>query len=519
MLDDSLKEQVCGVFSSLESEYVFDAVLPPASEEGRILADLLDETASCSDKISCRLRDGEPLSFSILKNGKETGVSFRGIPSGHEYTSLLLAVLNADGKGRNLPDDVLLARAAGLRGNIAVTTYVSLDCTKCPDVVQALDIMALYNPRLSHQMVDGALFPEEVERLSVQGVPTVFANGELLHVGRATFGELLGKLEARFGLKDDGAGGDFARRDFDVLVVGGGPAGVSAAVYSARKGLSVAVVCGRIGGQVNETVDIENLVTLAHTTGRELASSFRDLLARCGVAVFENREAVSFDVSPSGIKSVAVKNGEVFSAPAVVAACGASWKKLNIPGEEKYMGRGVAFCPHCDGPFYKDRDVAVVGGGNSGVEAAIDLAGICRRVTVIEFLDELKADAVLQQRLASLPNVEVITGTKTLEVSGERGKVVALLLENRATGATSRLNVNGVFVQIGLKANGELFAGATEVNGAGEIVVDRNCRTSVPGLYAAGDVTDVAYKQIAISVGEGAKAALSAFDDRVRGVI
>ena len=518
MLDDSLKEQVCGVFSSLESEYVFDAVLPPASEEGRILADLLEETASCSDKISCRLRDGEPLSFSILKNGKETGVSFRGIPSGHEYTSLLLAVLNADGKGRNLPDDVLLARAAGLRGNIAVTTYVSLDCTKCPDVVQALDI-ALYNPRLSHQMVDGALFPEEVERLSVQGVPTVFANGELLHVGRATFGELLGKLEARFGLKDDGAGGDFARRDFDVLVVGGGPAGVSAALYSARKGLSVAVVCGRIGGQVNETVDIENLVTLAHTTGRELASSFRDLLARCGVAVFENREAVSFDVSPSGIKSVAVKNGEVFSAPAVVAACGASWKKLNIPGEEKYMGRGVAFCPHCDGPFYKDRDVAVVGGGNSGVEAAIDLAGICRRVTVIEFWDELKADAVLQQRLASLPNVEVITGTKTPEVSGERGKVVALVLENRATGGTSGLDVDGVFGKRWLKGNGEEQAGATEVNGAGEIVVDRNCRTSVPGLYAAGDVTDVAYKQIAISVGEGAKAALSAFDDRVRGVI
>ena len=211
MLDDSLKEQVCGVFSSLESEYVFDAVLPPASEEGRILADLLEETASCSDKISCRLRDGEPLSFSILKNGKETGVSFRGIPSGHEYTSLLLAVLNADGKGRNLPDDVLLARAAGLRGNIAVTTYVSLDCTKCPDVVQALDIMALYNPRLSHQMVDGALFPEEVERLSVQGVPTVFANGELLHVGRATFGELLGELEARFGLESDDEGVDAAR--------------------------------------------------------------------------------------------------------------------------------------------------------------------------------------------------------------------------------------------------------------------------------------------------------------------
>lgn len=514
-----MKEQVREAFALLESEYVFDAVLPPASDDSRILADLLEETASCSDKISCRLRDGEVLSFSLLKDGKETGISFRGIPSGHEYTSLLLAVLNADGKGRNLPDKALLSRVSRLKGEISLTTYVSLDCTNCPDVVQALDIMALYGPRLSHQMVDGALFPEELERLSVQGVPTVFANGGLLHVGRASFGELLGKLEARFGLEDDGGGVDAARRDFDVLVVGGGPAGVSAAVYSARKGLSVAVVCGRTGGQVNETVDIENLVTLAHTTGRELAASFRDLLERCGVAVFENREAVSFEVLPSGMKSVAVKNGEVFSAPAVVAACGASWKKLNIPGEEMYLGRGVAFCPHCDGPFYKGRDVAVVGGGNSGVEAAIDLAGICRKVTVIEFLDELKADAVLQQRLASLPNVEVMTGTKTLEVSGEQGKVTALLLENRATGATRRLDVNGVFVQIGLKANGELFAGATEVNDAGEIVVDRNCRTSVPGLYAAGDVTDVAYKQIAISVGEGAKAALSAFDDRVRGMI
>ena len=376
--------------------------------------------------------------------------------------------------------------------------------------------MALLNPNIRHEMVDGALFQEEVDKLNVQAVPSVFANGKLLHVGRGSLGELLEKLEAVYQSAPIASDSEPLHRKFDVLVLGGGPAGASAAIYSARKGLKVGVVAERIGGQVKETVGIENLISVPHTTGTQLADNLRTHLTQYPVELFENRRIELAELNGKE-KKISVKGGETFSAPAVIIATGAGWRRLNVPGEAEYIGRGVAFCPHCDGPFYAGKEVAVVGGGNSGIEAAIDLAGICKKVTVIEFLDSLKADQVLQDKARSLPNVTIITSTQTTEVIGNGEKVTSLRLKNRQNGEEHNLALDGVFVQIGLSANSQPFREALEVSPIGEIKIDAHCRTNLPGVYAAGDVSSVPYKQIIIAMGEGAKAALSAFDDRMRG--
>jgi alkyl hydroperoxide reductase subunit F len=376
--------------------------------------------------------------------------------------------------------------------------------------------MALLNPNIRHEMVDGALFQEEVDKLNVQAVPSVFANGKLLHVGRGSLGELLEKLEAVYQSAPIASDSEPLYRKFDVLVLGGGPAGASAAIYSARKGLKVGVVAERIGGQVKETVGIENLISVPHTTGTQLADNLRTHLTQYPVELFENRRIELAELNGKE-KKISVKGGETFSAPAVIIATGAGWRRLNVPGEAEYIGRGVAFCPHCDGPFYAGKEVAVVGGGNSGIEAAIDLAGICKKVTVIEFLDSLKADQVLQDKARSLPNVTIITSTQTTEVIGNGEKVTSLRLKNRQNGEEHNLALDGVFVQIGLSANSQPFREALEVSPIGEIKIDAHCRTNLPGVYAAGDVSSVPYKQIIIAMGEGAKAALSAFDDRMRG--
>lgn len=519
MLDSSILDQVKQVFGALASEYVFDIRCDETRETGKELVEFLDDMASCSPKLSCRLNhaDGAGAEFSLLKDGKATGIKFRGIPNGHEFTSLLLAVLNADGKGKNLPDESLARRMANLNGPIKLQTYVSLTCTNCPDVVQALNIMALYNPSISHEMVDGALYQDEVDALKIQGVPTVFANGEMLHVGRGDLGELLGKLEERFGSRTS-ENVESVEREYDVVVLGGGPAGASAAIYSARKGLKVAIVAERIGGQVKETVGIENLISVPETTGAALAAALKDHIGHYAVDVFENRkiESVSLD---GKVKVVNAVGGEVFKAPAVIIATGAGWRKLNVEGESEYIGRGVAFCPHCDGPFYKGKHVAVIGGGNSGIEAAIDLAGICSRVTVFEFADSLKADQVLQEKAHSLSNVEIFTSSQTTRVIGNGSKVTDIRVKDRKSGDEREVALDGIFVQIGLAANSAPFKGMLEMSKIGEIVIDASCRTAIPGVYAAGDVSSVPYKQIVIAMGEGAKAALSAFDDRVRGVI
>lgn len=516
MLEPALKEQLKSVFANLEANFTFDISVSLQHESRQELLDLLQDTALCSDHITCQVSDGDGLEFTLLKEGVRTGISFRGIPNGHEFTSLLLAILNLDGKGKNFPDEGVCNRVKALRGPIHLTTYVSLTCTNCPDIVQALNAMATLNPGITHEMVDGALFQEEVEAKKIQGVPSVFADGRLLHVGRGEFGELLAKLEVQYGV-DDALVATTDKR-YDVIVAGGGPAGVAAAIYSARKGLNVAIVAERIGGQVKETVGIENLISVPETTGSQLSDNLKTHLLQYPVDLLEQRKIEKVEVNGTE-KQITTSVGEKLSAPALIIATGASWRKLNVPGEAEYIGRGVAFCPHCDGPFYKGKHVAVVGGGNSGIEAAIDLAGICSKVTVFEFMDELKADSVLQEKAKSLPNVEIFLSSQTTEVIGNGDKLTALRIKDRRTEEERLVELDGVFVQIGLTANSSVFREVVELNRFGEVVIDAHCRTNVPGVYAAGDVSTVPYKQIVIAMGEGAKAALSAFEDRVRGVL
>lgn len=512
MLDNAIKLQLKEIFSSLNAHYTFQIAVRPHDPKSNELADMLKEVADSSENISCRTEEGNEPFFKILKNDTPTGILFRAIPGGHEFTSLLLAILNADGKGKNLPDKHTEARIKALRGEISLTTFMSLECTNCPDVVQALNIITLLNPGISHEILDGALHEDEVQKQNIQAVPTVFANGELLHIGRGSIGELLNKLEEKFGYSETVKS---ETKSYDVIVAGGGPAGATAAIYSARKGLKTAIVAERIGGQVNETVGIENITSIPYTTGKQLAADLYKHLHDYPIDILENRRIENINIV-DGIKIVNVKGGETYTAPVLIAATGADWRKLGIPGEEEYTGRGVAFCPHCDGPFYKGKHVAVIGGGNSGVEAAIDLAGICSKVTLIEYLENLKADTILQEKLRSLPNVDIMTNKATSEIVGNGNKVTGIIVKERTDGNENLIALDGVFVQIGLKANSTLFAHLLDTNRIGEIPTDKNCRTAIKGLYAAGDVSDVSYKQIIISMGEGAKAALAAFEDRLR---
>jgi alkyl hydroperoxide reductase subunit F len=516
MLDTALKEQVKSIFSALSSFYMLDIFVSDTHENRQELIELLEETASCSDKIEYRVNKGNELEFYLLKDGKETGIKFRMIPNGHEFSTLLLAILNCDGKGKNFPDEFIQNRVKALKGKINITTYVSLTCTNCPDVVQAFNLMTILNPNISHEMVDGSINQEEVNKLKIQGVPAVFADGEFIHSGRAGFSELLDKLETKYGTEP--AETTYEPKRYDVLVVGAGPAGTSAAIYSARKGLKVALVAEKTGGQILETFAIENFISIPQTTGKQLADNFKNHLQQYSIDVYENRIVEKAELINTD-KILRVKGGETFISSSLIISTGARWRRLNVEGEEKYIGKGVAFCPHCDGPFYKGKHVAVIGGGNSGIEAAIDLAGICAKVTVFEFMEELKADKILQEKLKTLPNVEVFLHTQTVGLIGDNEKITGMSVKDRQTNEEREIKLDGVFVQIGLVPNSSVFKDIVPTNEIGEIIVDKYCRTNVPGIYAAGDVSTVPYKQIVISIGEGAKAALSAFDDKIRGVI
>ena len=513
MLDQALKTQLTDIFASLEAEYTLDIFVSSEHESSGEMLELLNDLTTCSEKISCRVNEGSGLEFSLLKNGQHTGIKFRGIPNGHEFSSLLLAILNSDGKGKNIPDETICNRVKALKGRIYLATYVSLTCTNCPDVVQSLNLMAVLNENIHHEMVDGAINQEEVENLKIQGVPAVFANGKMIHSGKAEFGELLEKLEELVGTDTEKV--ETITRNYDVIVIGSGPAGSSAAIYSARKGLKVAVVSERIGGQVKETLGIENVISVPKTTGEQLAANLKLHMQDYAIDLLEHRRVEKLELESKN-KIVLVTGGEKFVAPAVIIATGASWRTLNIPGESDYIGRGVAFCPHCDGPFYKGKHVAVVGGGNSGIEAAIDLAGICSKVTVLEFLNELKADQVLQNKAQSMPNIEIHKSSQTLEIIGNGEKVTGIRVKDRNTDQEQVIDLDGVFVQIGLIPNSSVFKELLNTNRFGEIEIDSHCRTNQPGIYAAGDVTTVPYKQIIISMGEGAKAALTAFEDKIR---
>jgi alkyl hydroperoxide reductase subunit F len=517
MLDADLTEQLKGHLTKVTRPVKLVASLDdgPKSTE---LWDLLTEIASLSEKISVR-RSEEPAErtpvFSIVRVGSDISVSFAGIPMGHEFTSLVLALLQVGGHPPSVSESV--ARAVEeLEGEFHFETYMSLSCQNCPDVVQALNAMSVLNPHISHVAIDGALFPEEVERHNVLAVPTVLCNGELFGQGRMTLEEILGLLDT--GAADRESERIDALDPLDVLVVGGGPAGASAAIYAARKGLVTGIVTERFGGQVLDTMSIENLISVPYTDGPKLASALEAHVSEYDVDVMYNQRVTKLVPAQErgGVATVELASGASLEARTVVLSTGARWRGLGVRGEAEYRNRGVTNCPHCDGPLFKDKPVAVIGGGNSGVEAAIDLAGVVGHVTLLEFQDQLLADDVLQAKLASLDNVEVITGAATTEILGDGERMTALRYEDRSSGDSHDVELSGVFIQIGLLPNTEFLAGAVELTERGEVVIDDRGATSVPGVFAAGDCTTVPYKQIVIALGAGSTAALSAFDYLIR---
>lgn len=515
MLDKDIITQLKGIFASLKSTVAFRLTGIPGAASTEEMKAFLDDVASSSPRFSVTREDADVAAprFEIIRDGNPTGIAFSGIPNGHEFTTLLLAVLNADGQGKNLPDEALVERIKALRGPIRLRTYVSLTCTNCPDVAQALNLIALYNPTVENMVIDGNVVPAEVNALNIQSVPAVYAGDELLSVGRLSLGELIDRLEAKYGSEKEG-GASGATREYDVIVVGGGPAGASAAIYAVRKGFRTALVAKTIGGQVRETMGIENIASIPHITGPQLADNLREHIRQYPIDVYENRtvEQVGLD----GEMKEVVTSSEKFRTPYLIIATGAGWRRLSVPGEEEHVGHGVAFCTHCDGPFYAGQSVAVVGGGNSGIEAALDLAAICPRVDVFEFTDSLKADEVLQEKAKSAENIFIHLSCQVLEIVGDGLKVSGLKVKDRVGGEEKVYPVNGVFVQIGLTPNSAPFRELLPLTRAGEIIVDRYCRTAIPGIYAAGDVTDIPYKQVLVAMGEGAKASLSAFEDRMR---
>lgn len=521
MIDAALKEQLITVFQALENQVEL-VYAPSFHEDQSELIDLLNDVASTSDKISTRLgspEDGKQAPFpmsQIFYKSKFTGITFKGIPSGHEFSSLVLAILNSDGKGK-MPDQALVRRIKKLKGPIRIQTYVSLTCENCPDVVQALNQMSLLHGYFEHEMIDGAYAQSEIEALGIQGVPSIVVNNKMIHSGRITLLDLITKLEETFGISqsDEISTEDMKLGHFDVVVIGGGPAGASAAIYSVRKGLSTAILSEKFGGQVQETRGIENLISVPYTEGPQLAANLNKHIAEYPIKTFEHRKVKAITDFNEQVKHIELESGETLTAGSIIVATGAKWRELNIPGEKEYLGRGVAFCPHCDGPFYKGKKVAVIGGGNSGVEAAIDLAGIVKQVVLVEFAENLKADKILVDKLKSLPNIEIITNAKTQKVIGDGQKVNGLEYINRTTDKPMQVDLDGVFIQIGLVPNSQFLKGVVELSKFGEVLVDHKGHTSAKGIYAAGDVTTTPYKQIIIAMGEGAKAALAAFEDRM----
>lgn len=477
------------------------------------LVKFLTDIAGVSDKIAFVERNTQgqlrsPISFAIEADGEDTGIRFSGIPGGHEFNSLVLAVLQAGGSAIKL-DDNIKSLVAAIAEPLQFEVFVSLSCHNCPDVVQALNQFALLNANIQSEMIDGGLFQDVIQVRDIQGVPTVYLNGELFASGKVTAAELVQKLIDRYP--------EITQRKStavmplqDVTVIGGGPAGVSAAIYSARKGLKVTLIADRIGGQVKDTMDIENLISVTKTTGPQLAGALQAHMAEYDITIKEHLRVTN--VENDEIKTVVLSSGERIPTKTIIIATGAKWRELGVPGEKENIGNGVAYCPHCDGPFFKGKDVAVVGGGNSGIEAALDLSGITKSVTVLEFNPELKADKVLVDKAYGKSNITILKNVATQAVQAENGKVNGLKYMDRATKTEHTLKLDGVFVQIGLVPNSDFLGGLVERTRFGEIIINERCETSIKGIYAAGDVTTVPYKQIVISMGEGAKASLAAFE-------
>jgi alkyl hydroperoxide reductase subunit F len=517
MLDANLKQQLQAYLGRLTQPIEIVASLDDSDASREMLA-LLQDIASLSTLITLEQRHHDASvrtpSFSVNRIGADMGIRFAGIPMGHEFTSLVLALLQAGGHPPKA-DAAVIEQIKSLDGDFDFEVYISLSCQNCPDVVQALNLMAVLNPRVRSTMIDGALFQPEVEAKQIMAVPTVHLNGQPFGQGRMTVEEILAKLDRNAGARQ--AEQLKARAPFDVLVIGGGPAGASAAIYAARKGIRTGVVSERFGGQVLDTMGIENFISVQETEGPKLAAQLENHVKTYDVDIMNlQRAAALLPADQDGFYTVQLENGASLRSRSVILSTGARWREMNVPGEREYRGRGVAYCPHCDGPLFKGKRVAVIGGGNSGVEAAIDLAGIVSHVTLLEFDNRLRADEVLQRKLRSLPNVRVIVSAQTTEVHGAGGKVNALSYRDRKSGETHRVDLEGVFVQIGLLPNTEWLKDTVALSPRGEIEVDARGQTSLPGVFAAGDATTVPYKQIIIAMGEGSKAALSAFDHLIR---
>ncbi len=517
MLDADVKAQLKAYLERLVQPIELVASIDD-SEGSRDMMDLLRDVAGQSGMIALNEQrdDAERKpSFLIRRTGTDVGVRFAAIPTGHEFTSLVLALLQVGGYAPKLDDDTI-EQIRSLDGDFRFETYMSLTCQNCPDVVQALNVMSVINPRIQHVAIDGALFQDEVEARKIMAVPTLFLNGEVFGQGRMGVEEILAKIDTGAAARD--AEKLNARAPYDVLIVGGGPAGAAAAVYAARKGVRTGVVAERFGGQVLDTMSIENFISVPETEGPKFAAALEQHVRQYNVDIMNVQRAVKLTPAdePGGFAEVTLANGAVLKGRSVIVSTGARWRNVNVPGEQEYRNRGVAYCPHCDGPLFKGKRVAVIGGGNSGVEAAIDLAGIVSHVTLLEFGDQLKADAVLVRKLESLPNATILTNAQTTEITGNGEKVNGLRYKNRTNGVEHDVALEGVFVQIGLVPNTEWLDGVVERNRFGEIIVDARGHTSVPGVFAAGDSTTVPFKQIIIATGEGAKAALSAFDHLIR---
>ena len=516
MLEQAIKDQLAGYLQRLEAPIDIVASLDD-SEKSEKIKQFVTEVAALSNQVTVRF-DGTNTrrpSFGIAKTGEQPRVHFAGLPMGHEFTSLILALLQVSGYAPKVSDEIL-SQIKNLNLGANLEVFVSLSCHNCPDVVQALNLIAINNPGTQATMIDGGFFQDEVEQRKIMAVPMLFKDGEHIGQGRMTLEEIVAKLDT--GSDARAVDAINAKDIFDVLIVGGGPAGAAAAVYAARKGIKTAIVAERFGGQVMDTMSIENFISVPETNGPKLVANLEAHVRTYDVDIMNLQRAKAIKTGGLGdLIEIELENGASLKSRTVILSTGARWREMNVPGEQQYKTRGVAYCPHCDGPLFKGKRVSVIGGGNSGVEAAIDLAGIVKEVTLIEFDSQLRADAVLQKKLNSLPNVRVITSAQTTEVLGDGEKVTGLVYKDRISDALNTIELDGIFVQIGLLPNTDWLKGsAVELSPRGEIEIDARGETSAPGVFAAGDVTTVPYKQIIIATGDGAKAALSAFDYLIR---
>ena len=516
MLDASLKSQLQTYLRMIRAPIRLIASLDQ-SDTAIEMRGLLDDIVSLSDKVSLDTTgdDARKPSFVVARDGETGGVRFAGMPLGHEFTSLVLALLWTGGHPPKVEADVIDA-IRSLDGDFNFEVYMSLACHNCPDVVQALSLMAIFNPKIKTVVIEGGAFQDEVTAREIMAVPMVFLNGKVFGSGRMSVEEIVAKLDTKSDERE--AAKLDAKAPFDVLIVGGGPAGAAAAVYAARKGIRVGVAAERFGGQVNDTMAIENYISVLETDGPKFGAALEAQVRHYDVDIMnlQRAEKIIPAAEAGGLITVQMANGGALAARSVILSTGARWRNVNVPGEQEYKNKGVAYCPHCDGPLFKGKRTAVIGGGNSGVEAAIDLAGLVEHVTVVEFMDQLKADAVLVNKLKSLPNITIHLNAQTTEITGDGSKVNGLKYKDRATGIEHHVDVAGVFVQIGLVPNTEFIKGIVELSRYGEIVVDAKGHTNVSGVFAAGDCTTVPYKQIVIAAGDGSKAALSAFDYLIR---